>query len=91
MGYPQMIASLRTEEERQLVVAAVTHSVCPGGLPVLMEMLSSDIRSVQSQGVHASWLLVDRLGGAFAENAVKAGLVTALAKLLPPPTCYTVP
>ena len=91
MGYPRMLASLRTEEERQAVVAAITHSVCPGGLPVLMKMLSSEIVSVQSQGINASWALVDCLGGAFAENAVKAGLVTALAKLLPPPTCYTVP
>ena len=77
-----MVASLRTTEEREAAVAAVTRAICPGGIPALLSMLASDSSNVRSEAMKSSTLLLDRLGSAFAANAVKAGMTQALIKLL---------
>ena len=78
----RMVASLRTADERQAAVAAVTHAICPGGIPALLNMLGSSSSNVRSDAIRRSGLLIDRLGVAFAVDAVKAGLAQALVKLL---------
>ena len=68
-----------------MAVAAMTNAICPGGLPVLMNMLVSDNSSVRSDGIKLSWMLVDRLGNSafISDEAAKAGLAQALVNLLP--------
>ena len=52
---------------------------------MLMNMLKSDQKSVQTEGIQACGLLMDRLGGAFAVEALRAGIMDALLPLLPRP------